>query len=76
MYQMKLTIEDPLTSKKTKGGQGLREEEISSEVEGKFEVIRAIIRIKKVTANGRLVLRVLSDKHPEEIIKLINNQTF
>jgi len=68
MYQMKLTIEDPLTSKKTKGGQGLREEEISSEVDGKFEVIRAIIRIKKVTANGRLVLRVLSDKHPEEII--------
>jgi hypothetical protein len=65
---MKLTIEDPLTSKKTKGGQGLREEEISSEVDGKFEVIRAIIRIKKVTANGRLVLRVLSDKHPEEII--------
>jgi hypothetical protein len=73
---MKITIEDPLTSKKTKYGQGLKEE-FSSDIDiNKIEIYRAAIRLRRVTTDGRLVLRVIAAKHPEEIIKLIDENTF
>lgn len=49
----KVIIDDPLSSKNTKEGKGLKEEIVYNTTKKRTEVSQASIRIKEVTRDGR-----------------------
>lgn len=67
----KIIVDDPLISKFTKEGKGLKDD-IIAEGTGRqrLNIFKAAIKIKEATRDGRLILKVISDKYPEEIMLL------
>lgn len=71
----KIIVDDPLSSKYTKSGKGLKDEIISNDTNSKqrVNIIKASIRIKEATRDGRLLLKVIAERYADEIVKSIGN---
>jgi hypothetical protein len=60
-----VTVEDPFGSKYTSVGKG------TNSSMKRIEITQASIKIKEVTRDGRILLKIISDKYSELIVEKI-----